>query len=132
MSNTFEGLLFLGLLCCSAFFSATETAFFSLSPLRLKKLEEDGETWVTDILVVLSDKQRLLISLLLGNTIVNVSATALATGIIIDFVNSSEYVAKSFIGNSTAVAVALASAIMTVLILLCGEIIPKTTAKRKK
>ncbi len=120
MSNILEGLLFIGLLCCSAFFSATETAFFSLSPLRLKKLEEDGEKWVTDILVVLAEKQRLLISLLLGNTIVNVTATAIATEFIIEFVNASDFIAKSFVGNSPAVAVALASGIMTVLILVFG------------
>jgi CBS domain containing-hemolysin-like protein len=128
MNDTGQLILFLALLCGSAFFSATETAFFSLSPLRLKKLEEEGEAWAADVLAVLADKQRLLISLLLGNTLVNVVSTTIATRIIMNFVHSSPWVAQSFIAGSDAAAVAIASGVMTVLILFVGEITPKTVA----
>jgi len=128
MNDFWELVVFVFLMCCSAFFSATETAFFSLSLLRLRKLEEEGEKWASDVLRVLSDKQRLLISLLLGNTFVNVIATAIATKFVIIFFERSETISQSFIGNSPAVAVTIASAIMTLLILLFGEITPKTIA----
>ncbi|MBF0409206.1 MAG: HlyC/CorC family transporter [Candidatus Riflebacteria bacterium] len=128
MDPALELLLFLLLLCCSAYFSGTETSFFSLSPLRLKKLEDEGDRTAGEILSILSDKQRLLIVLLLGNTFVNVAATTLATHFVIRWVESSEYLAKSFIGNSPSVAIAIASFFMTVIILFCGEVTPKTIA----
>ena len=128
MDTYFELLIFCGLLCLSAFFSGTETAFFSLSPLRLKKLEDDGDTRASDILAILSDKQRLLIGLLLGNTFVNVIATTLATSFILHFVENSSFFQGSVFGNSPTVGVAVASVTMTVLLLIFGEITPKTVA----
>ncbi|MFZ2957332.1 MAG: hemolysin family protein [Candidatus Ozemobacteraceae bacterium] len=128
MDSNLEFGIFVGLLCMSAFFSATETAFFSLSPLRIKKLEEDGDSRASDILAVLADKQQLLVGLLLGNTIVNVTATALATRFILHGVEGSDFFKTSFIGNSPSVGVAIASVFMTTLILIFGEITPKTIA----
>jgi CBS domain containing-hemolysin-like protein len=121
------GLLLL-LLLCSAFFSGSETSFFSLSPLRLKKLEDDGEAWAGEILAILGDKQRLLITLLLGNTLVNVVATTLVARLIIGLVTVSEVGRETFGGSSAAVGIALASALMTFVILIFGEIMPKTLA----
>ena len=120
--------LLLVLLCCSAFFSGSETAFFSLSPLRLKKLEDDGEEWAGNVLTILRDKQRLLITLLLGNTLVNVVATTLVARLIINLVTESQLGQTTFGNSSAAVGIALASAIMTVVILVFGEIMPKTVA----
>lgn len=128
MDKHLELLVFCGLLCLSAFFSSTETAFFSLSPLRLKKLEDDGDSRATDILAILADKQRLLIGLLLGNTFVNVFATTLATRVILRFVEHSTFLQGSIFGNSPTVGVAVASVTMTILILIFGEITPKTFA----
>lgn len=128
MDDHLELLVFCGLLCLSAFFSGTETAFFSLSPLRLKKLEDDGDSRATDILTVLADKQRLLIGLLLGNTFVNVIATTLATRVILRFVENSSFMQGSMFGNSPTVGVAVASVTMTILLLIFGEITPKTFA----
>ncbi|HOY66269.1 MAG TPA: hemolysin family protein [Candidatus Ozemobacteraceae bacterium] len=121
-------LVFLLLLCCSAFFSATETAFFSLSPLRLKKLEDEGDERAGEILGVLADKQRLLITLLLGNTFVNVAATAMATAYLVHTLPAISWLAASPLGASPQMCIAVATALMTILLLVCGEITPKTLA----
>jgi len=128
MTDPVYVLLFCLLLCCSAFFSATETAFFSLSPLRLKKLEDEGDAQAGEILTVLGDKQRLLITLLLGNTFVNVAATAMATAFLVEELPRIGWLAASPLGASTHVAVAVAAVVMALLLLVCGEITPKTIA----
>jgi len=128
MNNLVGILIFIGLLCCSAFFSASETAFFSISPLRLKKMEDEGDERASEILKLLSDKQRMLISLLLGNTLVNVAATALMTKFLLEYIPNSEFFTQSFIGTSPNIAILLASALMTILLLVFGEITPKTVA----
>ncbi len=128
MTDPVYVLVFCLLLCCSAFFSATETAFFSLSPLRLKKLEDEGDTQAGEILAILGDKQRLLITLLLGNTFVNVAATAMATAFLVEELPRLGWLAASPLGASTHLAVAIAAVVMAVLLLVCGEITPKTIA----
>ena len=128
MTDTMAGLAFLGLLCGSAFFSATETAFFALSPLRLKKLEDDGDPAAGEILRILVDKQRILITLLLGNTFVNVIATAMATQFFLNFKPESAFLQSLGLGTRPGAAIAAASLVMTIVILFCGEIAPKTVA----
>lgn len=126
MDDSLTGLIFIGLLSLSAFFSATETAFFALSPLRLKKLESENDSSATEILKILSDKQKMLITLLMGNTMTNVISTAMATDYLINYLPSSS-VAK-WIGTGPHVSILVASFIMTVLLLVFGEITPKTIA----
>lgn len=126
MEDSVAGLLFIGLLGLSAFFSATETAFFALSPLRLKKIESEGDEKASEILRILADKQRMLMTLLLGNTMVNVIATAMATKFIVDYLPRSPL--ATWLGNSVGMGVAVASLCMTVILLVFGEITPKTIA----
>ncbi len=126
MDDTFTGILFFVCLLFSAFFSSAETAFFSLSPLRLKKLEDDGDTRASEILKVLADKQKMLITLLMGNTLVNVVATAIATKFFIDYLPTSKL--SGLIGVGPTLSVAISSVIMTVVLLVFGEITPKTIA----
>lgn len=126
MEDSVAGLLFIGLLGLSAFFSATETAFFALSPLRLKKIESEGDEKASEILRILADKQRMLMTLLLGNTMVNVIATAMATRFIVDYLPKSPM--APWLGNSVGMGVAVASLCMTVILLVFGEITPKTVA----
>lgn len=121
-------LAFLGLLILSAGFSASETAYFSLSQLRLKKREDEGDADAGRILAVLADKQRLLMSILLGNTLVNVAATTLATVLILRWVEQAAWVGSLPFGSPRQVGVALASLVMTLLILTFGEVFPKTVA----
>ena len=126
MDDPLSGLLFVLALLFSAFFSATETAFFALSPLRLKKLESEGDATATEILKVLGDKQRMLITILMGNTLWNVVATAIATRYLMSYLPGS-FLAEWF-GPSQTMTVVVASFVMTIVLLVFGEITPKTLA----
>ncbi|MBC8500078.1 MAG: HlyC/CorC family transporter [Candidatus Atribacteria bacterium] len=112
----FEIITLLGFIILSAFFSGSETALFSLNKLQLKKMQkEDGDNWrVKSIVRLLDDPQRTLISILIGNMFVNISATSLAT-----------YLAIVFFGN---IGIGIASGIMIFTILVFGEIVPKSLA----
>lgn len=126
MEDPLSGILFVLALLFSAFFSATETAFFALSPLRLKKMESEGDAKATEILSVLSDKQRMLITVLMGNTLWNVVATAIATRYLMSYLPGS-FLAEWF-GQSPTMTVVVASIVMTIVLLVFGEITPKTLA----
>jgi len=112
----FEVIALFGFITLSAFFSGTETALFSLNKLQLKKMQKKEENnWrVKSIIRLLDDPQRTLISILIGNMFVNISASSLAT-----------YLAIKLIGN---IGVGIASGIMIFIILVFGEIIPKSLA----
>lgn len=78
MNEYLPGVMFVLLLALSGFFSASEMAFFSLSPLRLKKMEDDGDRKAAEILKMLADKQKILIVVLFGNTLANIAAAMIA------------------------------------------------------
>lgn len=111
-----EAIALLGFIILSAFFSGSETALFSLNKLQLKKMQkEDGDNWrVKSIVRLLDDPQRTLISILIGNMFVNISASSLAT-----------YLAIKFFGN---IGIGIASGVMIFTILVFGEIVPKSLA----
>ncbi len=102
------------LLLLSAFFSGSETALFSLGSVRLEKLKESGHPKAKVIETLLERPRRLLISILLGNELVNITASAVAASICISMLGDS--------GKWVAIAV------MIPLLLTFGEILPKTTA----
>jgi len=112
----FEVITLLGFIIISAFFSGTETALFSLNKLQLKKMQKEEENnWrVKSIVRLLDDPQRTLISILIGNMFVNISASSLAT-----------YLAIKFFGN---IGIGIASGVMIFTILVFGEIVPKSLA----
>lgn len=106
------------LLGLSAFFAGSETALFSLSKLKVR---EFGRLPATRIISrLLSSPRSLLINLLVGNTAVNIFASALAASIAIDICHAT--------GVSKAIGVGITVGVMTILILICGEISPKTFA----
>jgi CBS domain containing-hemolysin-like protein len=107
------GSLFV-LLCFSAFFSASETAFSSVNRIKLKNLAAKNRR-ARLALQLLDTYDKLLSSVLIGNNIVNITSSALATVL--------------FVGLFGAKGVSLATLIMTVLVLVFGEISPKTLAK---
>ena len=100
------------LIFLSAFFSGTETAFFSLSNIELKKMLSKKEKNAELVSKLKSDPQRLLINILIGNNLVNVAAASLATIIITDIFKSN--------------VVGITTGIMTLIILIFGEITPKS------
>lgn len=120
-----NGLLIIKLIClfalivASAFFSGAEAALFSLNKLKLKQIGKRGE----DLAKLLKEPRRLLTTLLIGTTVVNVSASALATTISIDIFRK--------IGMGKEIGAGVAIGVMTLLILVFGEIIPITIGVAK-
>ena len=103
------------LLALSAFFSGAETALFSLNKLHLKKLQRKEQTLqVESIVKLLDDPQKTLITILIGNMFVNITASSLAT-----------YLAIKLFGN---IGVGIASGFMVFMILVFGEVVPKSLA----
>lgn len=101
------------LLLLSAFFSSAETALTTVNKIRMRTLAEEGSKRARTVLAITDDSGKMLSAILIGNNIVNLSAASLTTSL-----------AYSFGGSM----VAIASGILTVLILLFGEITPKTMA----
>ena len=102
------------LVACSAFFSASETAFSSLNQIRLKSRAEDGDASAARVLAMAEKYDKLLSTILIGNNVVNLYASSLAT-----------VLATHIWGNKI---VGIATGILTLLILIFGEITPKTVA----
>ena len=112
--------LLIFLVCCSAFFSASETALTSLSKIRLRNMVDENVKNADLIMKLLEDPNRLLSSILVGNNLVNNGASALTTALAI----------QMFHGN-TGNGAGIATIIITVVILIFGEITPKTIAAQK-
>ena len=101
-------------LALSAMFSASETALMSLSKIRVKQMVENKVKGADRINKLLSDPSKLLSAILIGNNVVNIGASSLMTSIAIDV-----------FGNT---GVGIATGVMTLLILIFGEITPKSLA----
>jgi Mg2+/Co2+ transporter CorB len=108
------GAVIVVLLLLSAFFSGSETGLTATSRARLTELERRGIKRASTALALTKIPERLIGALLLGNNVANITASALATAVLV----------KAF-GDSGAV---IASAVMTVLVLIFAEVLPKTYA----
>jgi Mg2+/Co2+ transporter CorB len=104
----------LGLLVMSAFFSGSETALTAASRGKLKGAADKGSRGARAAMRVTEDRERMIGALLLGNNIVNILSASLATALL-----------TRMFGDS---GVALATFVMTVLVLVFGEVLPKTVA----
>ena len=102
------------LLALSFFFSSAETALTTVNRIKIMTLAEEGDKRAERVLAILDDKGRMLSAILIGNNIVNLSSSSLAT-----------MVAVSLMGNYGA---GIATGILTFLILIFGEISPKNLA----
>ncbi|MFH1668646.1 MAG: hemolysin family protein [Candidatus Woesearchaeota archaeon] len=109
-------ILLIVLLIFSAFFSGVETAMFTLSRLKLKHLVKKKVPRAKDVEALRANPRKLLITVLIGNNIVNIGASALATSIAYEF--------------SLNYAVGITTGVMTFLILVFGEITPKSIATK--
>lgn len=98
----------------SAFFSSAETALTCANRVRIRALSEEGNRKAAVLERVLENPGKMLSTILIGNNLVNISATSLATTFTIEL-----------FGNA---AVGIATGVLTLLILLFGEILPKTIA----
>lgn len=104
------------LLALSGFFSSAETSMISVSKIRLRTLSEEGNKRADLVLKILDQQSKMLSAILIGNNLVNTSAASIAS-----------LIAYSFGGA----AVSIATFIITFLILVFGEITPKTWATKK-
>ena len=108
-----SGIILL-LLVCSGFFSGSETALTAASRGKLRAQADKGSTGAARALSITEDNERLIGSVLLGNNLVNILATSLATALF-----------TRLFGES---GVALATLVMTLLVLVFAEVLPKTYA----
>ena len=102
------------LLLLSAFFSSAETAFTMVNKIKIRSLIEEGNKRAITVGKVIDNSGKMLSAILIGNNIVNISASSLMTTLTIHLWGSY--------------ATGIATGIMTVLVLIFGEITPKTTA----
>ncbi len=105
----------LALLACSAFFSSAETALTSVNKIRLKNMARKGEERAKLCLKLLEDFDSVLSTILVGNNIVNIAAASIATVVFIQLMGSK--------------GVTVSTIVTTVVILIFGEISPKSFAK---
>ncbi len=113
-----ENLVALGaigaLLCLSAFFSGSETALTAASRARLHRYKTSGNSAADVTLTLIEDRERLIGGILLGNNLVNILASAIATSLFLRLFGDA--------------GVAIATAVMTALVLIFAEVLPKTYA----
>ena len=115
-SLTVQVILLIVLIILSAFFSMSETALMSLSKIRIRNMVEEGVKGAKLVEKLIEEPNKLLGAILIGNNVVNIGASAIATS-----------VALKIFGDSGA---AVATGIMTILLLIFGEITPKSLAKQ--
>lgn len=116
-SDAIQLIVLVVLLALSAFFSSAETALTTVNRLRVRALVDEGDSRAIILSKVIDDPGKLLSAILIGNNIVNISASSIAT-----------LLATSFFGNAGA---GIATGAMTLLVLIFGEVTPKTMASLK-
>lgn len=102
------------LLALSAFFSSAETSLTTVNKIKMRSLAEEGNKRAQMVMKITDNSAKMLSAILIGNNIVNLSASSLTTTIALS------------LGAGTAVAIA--TGLITILILIFGEITPKTVA----
>lgn len=110
----FQMICLIILLILSAFFSSAETSLTTCNRIRMRTLAEDGDKRAERVLRITDDSGKMLSAILIGNNIVNLSASSLATSLAIKAWGS--------------VGAGIATGILTMLILIFGEVSPKTLA----
>lgn len=121
MSSTTQIILIIVVLICfilSGYFSATETAFTTLNRLRVKAKADDGNKRAKLVLKLSENYDRLLTTILIGNNIVNILASSLATLLFIVWCR-----------GDSGLASVLSTVATTVIVLIFGEVTPKSLAK---
>lgn len=115
-------IIMLVCLVFSGFFSASETAFTSANHTKLKNMSADGNKRASLVLKMLDNYDKLLSTILVGNNIVNILLSSVATLWFIDLLTDTSWLSA---------ASAISTAVITVVVLIFGEISPKSLAKDK-
>lgn len=111
-SSVIQLVVLLLMVVLSSFFSSAETAFSSVNRVRMRALEEEGNKSAARVNLILDNYGKMISTILIGNNIVNMSISALATTLALQI----------------GLMVGIATGIMTIVVLLFGEIVPKTWA----
>jgi CBS domain containing-hemolysin-like protein len=106
------------LIVCSSYFSASETAFSTVNQIRLKSLADNNVRGARKAIYITEHYEKTLSTILIGNNIVNIGVTTICA-----------YIFSTLITNNPALANVLNTLIMTIIILIFGEILPKTITK---
>ena len=113
--STIMILIMIILTACSAFFSATETAYLSLNQPKIKTLAANGDRKARLVIGLYEDYDRLISTILIGNNIVNISLSSISTVLFINY----------FAGFGATIS----TVVITLVVLLFGEITPKTVSR---
>ena len=118
-------ILFFIFLVLSGLFSSTETAFTAINRIRLKKkLEKETPKQIKTIEILLQNPSKLITAILIGNNFCNVASSALATTIFLEIFNQLNITNLAIVMPVTTIAI-------TVVLLIFGEITPKTLALKQ-
>jgi len=104
------------LLALSGFFSSSETALTAASRARMHQLEQDGNKRAKQVNHLISDRESLIGTILLGNNLVNILASVIMTSLV------------TTLFGQNGLSLAIATAVMTILVLVFAEVLPKTYA----
>ena len=118
-SDAIQALILVGLIGLSAFFSSAETALTTVNKIRVRNLLEEGDPRAVILSKIIEDSGKMLSAILIGNNIVNISASSLATILATRFF---ERIGLPGIGPG------IATSALTLIILVFGEVTPKTCA----
>lgn len=113
-SEAIRLIILVVLIMLSAFFSSAETALTTVNKIRMRKLSDEGNERAKTVLKITENSGKMLSAILIGNNVVNLSASSIATTLAIDILGSK--------------GAGIATGIVTLLILVFGEISPKTIA----
>ena len=112
VSGVIQFVFLIILVILSGFFSSAETAFSTVNRVRIRALEGEGSRRAAKVNKILENYSKMLSAILIGNNVVNLSASSLATTL----------------AMRISLPVGIATGILTIVVLLCGEIVPKTWA----
>ena len=113
-SDVTQIIILLILLLLSCFFSSAETSLTTINKLRIRSLADENVKGAKTVVKLIEDPSKMLSAILIGNNVVNLSASSIATSLAIDHFGS--------------VGAGIATGIVTIMILIFGEITPKTLA----
>ena len=118
-SDAIQVLILMALIGLSAFFSSAETALVTVNKIRIRNLIEEGSHRAVILSKVIEDQGKMLSAILIGNNIVNISASSLATIMVTRWLSGT---------GLAAVAAGISTGALTLIVLVFGEITPKTCA----
>lgn len=121
-SEVIQLVILIILILLSAFFSSAETALTTVNRMRIRSLAEEGNKRAMTVLRLTDEPTKMLSAILIGNNIVNLSASSLATTFTLALCENGGF------GDNASLATGIATGILTLVILVFGEITPKSLA----